>query len=143
MEFNVFWGLIMIIDATNGKIINSKEVYIHDDILEEFYFNRTEKKLHLSILKANEFDSKKILIDFLHVIGFEMTSCDFWGSSPHILDFEYVEKNDNIIIPKLFEIKEKNDYTFCTLNNREEYIETRMTFSSGDQLIIACKSIII
>lgn len=39
----------MIIDASNGKIINSKEMYIHDDILEEFCFNRTEKKLHLSI----------------------------------------------------------------------------------------------
>lgn len=133
----------MIIDTSNGKIINSKEVYIHDDILEEFCFNRTEKKLHLLILKVEEFGSKRFSIDFLHVIGFEMTSCDFWGSSPHILDFEYVEKNDNVIIPKLFEIKDNNDCTFCTLNNREEYIETKITFSSGDQLIIACKSIII
>ena len=133
----------MIIDASNGKIINSKEVYIHDDILEEFCFNRTEKKLHLSILKFEGFGSKRFSIDFLHVIGFEMTSCDFWGSSPHILDFEYVEKNDNVIIPKLFEIKDSNDCTYCTLNNQEEYIETKITFSSGDQLIIACKSIII
>lgn len=133
----------MIIDASNGKIINSKEMYIHDDILEEFCFNRTEKKLHLSILKDEEFGSKRFSIDFLHVIGFEMTSCDFLGSSPHILDFEYVEKNDNVIIPKLFEIKDSNDCTYCTLNNREEYIETKITFSSGDQLIIACKSIII
>ena len=41
----------MIMDASNGNIINSKEVYIHDDILEEFNFNRAEKKLHLSIIK--------------------------------------------------------------------------------------------
>jgi len=34
----------MIIDASNGEIINTKEVYIHDDILEDFYFNRMEKK---------------------------------------------------------------------------------------------------
>ena len=131
----------MIINVWNGKIINSKEVYIHDDILEELYFYRVEKKLHLSILK--ELNNKRISIDFLNVIGFEMTSCDFWGSSPYILDFEYVEGRDNTIIPKLFYKKDNNDYPFCPLNDREKYIETIITFTSGDKLIVACESIII
>ena len=131
----------MIIDASNGKIINSKEVYIHDDILEEFCFNRTERNLHLTILKEEEFNNKRYSIDYLHVIGFEMTSCDFWGSSPHILDFEYVE--NNTIIPKLFERKDNNDYPFCPLNDHEKYMETIITFASGDQLIVACENIII
>lgn len=133
----------MIIDTSNGKIINSEEVYIHDDILEEFCFDRAEKKLHLSIIKEEGGDRIRSSIDFVHVIGFEMTSCDFWGASPHILDFEYVEKNDNTIIPKLFEIKDNNGYQFCALNDREKYIETIITFVSGDRLIIACGSIII
>lgn len=133
----------MIIDASNGNIINSKEVYIHDDILKEFTFNRAEKKLHLSIVKEEKFNSVRFSIDFLNVIGFEMTSCDFWGRSPHILDFEYVEKDNTTIIPKLFKMKNNNDYPFCTLDIQEEYIETIITFISGDQLIIACKSIII
>ena len=132
----------MIIDASNGKIINSKEVYIHDDILEDFHFNRIEKKLHLTILKEGEVNKKRFSIDFLHVIGFKMTSCDFWGSSPHILDFECVEQNNTTIIPKLFERKQNNDYPFCPLNNREKYIETIITFASGDQLIVACECII-
>ncbi len=132
----------MIIDVSNGKIINSKEVYIHDNILEELCFNRTEKRLHLSVLKE-EYNNKRFSIDFLNVIGFEMTSCDFWGSSPYILDFEYVEHNDNKIIPKLFEKKNNNDYPFCLLKDQEKYIETIITFASGDQLIIACERIIL
>lgn len=133
----------MIINASNGKIINSKEVYIHDDILEELCFNRAEKKLHLLILKDCKFDDERFSIDFLNVIGFEMTSCDFWGISPHILDFEYVEKNDNTIIPKLFKIKDTNDYEYSTLKDREIYFETVITFTSGDKLRIACEKIII
>lgn len=133
----------MIIDVTNGEIINSNVVYIHDSILEEFYFNRTEKKLHLSILKEEGSCNKRFPIDFLYVIGFEMTCCDFWGTSPYIFDFEYVDHKDNTIIPKLFKKKENNDYPFCSLDDQEKYFETIITFTSGDQLIIACKNIII
>ena len=132
----------MIINILNCEIINSKEVYIHDDILEEIFFNRTEKKLHLSILKAEE--SKKIFcIDFLNVIGFEMTSCDFWGSSPYIFDFECVENRDNVIIPKLFKRKNNTYCPFCSLLGQEKYFETIITFTSGDQLRIACESIVL
>ena len=71
-----------------------------------------------------------------------MTSCDFWGHSPHILDFEYMESENRLIIPKLFD-KEKL-YPGCSrLTKQEEYIETLITFSSGDQLRIACQEIVI
>lgn len=132
----------MIIDASNGKIVNSKEVYIHDDVLEEFCFYRAEKKLHISVLKNESNYSKSFSIDFMHVIGFEMTSCDFWGPSSRILDFEYVEKCNNTIIPKLFKIKDDNDYQDCTLSDQEKYIETIITFISGDRLRVACGRII-
>ena len=132
----------MRIDASNGKIIDSKEVYIHDDILNELCFYRQEKRLKLIIRKFED-QNDIFTIEFINVIGFEMTSCDFWGSSHHILDFEYVEKNDNTIIPKLFEIKDNNDYSSCTLSDQEKYIESVITFISGDQLRIACEEIVI
>lgn len=132
----------MIIDASNGEIINTRAVCIHDDILEEFCFNREEKKLHLTIIKA-ETDDKRVSIDFLHVIGFLMTSCDFWGCSPHIFDFEYVKHNDNVIIPKLFQKKDNDDCLICSLKEQEKYIETKMIFTSGDELIVACESVVI
>ena len=129
----------MVIDALNGEIVNSKEIYIHDDILEELSFNRFEKKLHLSIL---EFKTReKYSIDFLQVIGFEMTSCDFWGFSSRILDFEYTERDNNSIITKLVEIKNIYGYTSCNLKDKETYFETVITFVSGDQLKIACEII--
>lgn len=132
----------MIIDASCVERINSKEAYIHDDILEELCFKRVEKELVLTILKQDRVENKRYKIKFLHVIGFEATSCDFWGASPYILDFEYMEENEKTIIPKMFE-KESADYPFCTLNNREKYIEIIITFISGDKLKIACESIII
>ena len=131
----------MIIDVSNAEIINTKEVYIHDDIFEELWFNREGKQLHLLILKTEIY--KSYTIDFFRVIGFEMTACDFWGRAPHILDFEYVERKNNTLIPKLFEKKEKGNYKYSSLRNQEDYIETVITFSSGDQLRIACESIVI
>ena len=131
----------MIINISNGELINSKKIYIHDDVFEELCFHRMKKKLHLSIY--NESNKKRRSIVFLNVIGFEMTSCDFWGASPHILDFEYVEEFDNIIIPKLFEQKKHMDCPFCSLLDQEKYFETIITFTSGDWLRIACESIVL
>ena len=39
-------------------------------------------------------------------------------------------------------LKEKFDDPACTLGYPEMYIETEMTFVSGDRLIIACESIV-
>ena len=64
------------------------------------------------------------------------------GESPYIFDFEYIAPDERTIIPKLFERKEKFDDPACTLGYPEMYIETEMTFVSGDRLIIACESIV-
>lgn len=133
----------MIINASNGDIINSNEVCIHDNILDLLTFIRAEKKIHLSILKNTELADTKFSIDFFNVIGFEMSSCDFWGYSPHILDFEYLKQEQNTLIPKFFEMKKSNNYQFCTLKEQEKYFEILFTFSSGDTLLIACETMII
>ena len=37
----------MLIDISNAEVINSKQINIHDDILNELTFDRNEKKLTL------------------------------------------------------------------------------------------------
>lgn len=132
----------MIIDSSNGNIINTKEIYLHDDILDELTFNRPQKHLVLSAIECKE-NGKRFAINFLQVIGFEMTSCDFWGCSPHIFDFEYVIPSRQELIPRLFETKSMENDPACQMIDRNLYIETKMIFTSGDHLIIACKSILI
>lgn len=133
----------MIIDVNNGKIINSKEVYLHDDFLDDMRFNFLEKKLHLSVLYFRD-RSHRYSVDFLDVIGFEMSSCDFWGGSLRILGFEYVPQENQVLVLRLFNKKQEGgeSFAFCKMKSRENYLETLMTFASGDQLRVACENII-
>lgn len=133
----------MIIDVNNGKIINSKEVYLHDDFLDDMRFNFLEKKLHLSVLYFRD-RSHRYSVDFLDVIGFEMSSCDFLGGALRILDFEYVPPESQVLVPRLFNKKQEGgeSFAFCKMKSRENYLETLMTFASGDQLRVACENII-
>lgn len=130
----------MKIDVSCGDKINSKDVYVHDDILEDILFKRSEKKLFISLFKQGT--NKKVSIEFQNVIGFEMTNCNFWGESPYILDFEYIKNSECVLIPKLFKQKNENA-AFCKLEDESKYIETVITFISGDKLRIACESIFV
>lgn len=132
----------MRIDKSNGRILDSKEVYIHDDIFNELRFEHSKKKLYLSITKQG-IQGENFIIEFVNVVGFELTSCDFWGPSIHIFDFEYVEHDNRTLLPKLFEKKNNNPDPCCSLITQENYIESVITFTSGDQLIIACEYILL
>lgn len=132
----------MKIDVSNCDIINSKSITIHDCILADFRFDRNGKHLHLELSREEgEQKVKRVYVDFFGVIGFEMTSCDYWGSSPYILDFESIEKGCMNIIPKLFDRKNQNDWPECSLSDQNDYFETVITFVSGDRLSVACKEI--
>lgn len=72
-----------------------------------------------------------------------MTSCDFWGESSRILDFELVDSNDSIITSKLFKYKDDNGFVDSSLESYNDYIETVITFVSGDKLEVACKCIVL
>lgn len=129
----------MIINAANAKILNSGEIYIHDDILEDLHFDHIKYKLRLTV--ADELvEENKYYIDFLNVVGFKMSSCDFWGRSPHIFDFEYVDSDDNTIVLELLKRVQKDSP--CRLDNPKKYFESVITFTSGDRLIVACESIV-
>ena len=130
----------MIINISNANIINTREVYFHDNILEDVSFNCKDKRMTLFIINECGTEKRKIL--FEDAVAFEMTSCDFWGPSPYILDFEYIEKENEVIIPKLMKRQEK-DYDAASVKIDNGYIETKITFISGDQLSIVCKKIII
>ncbi len=140
----------MVINASNAKILNLGEIYIHDDILTELKFNRMEKKLTLLNLKygtlTGPLEGDEYTVEFLNVIGFKMTACDFWGPSRRIFSFDLVPEYDLKIIPKMFEIRDDTDkggeFSCCTLGNRDNYIEVMITFISGDRLRIACETIV-
>ncbi len=130
----------MRIENSNGNIINS-EIYIHDDIFNNLLYEKDSNTLKLLLSKANEYESK-YEINYINVIAFEMTSCNYWGKSPHILDFEYVEHNNCKLLPALYEKQKGMPYNpECKLACKNDYIETVITFSSGDQMIVVCESI--
>lgn len=127
----------MIINKANETIINTKEVYIHDDILLDLRFDRAEHKLSLLLSSSDE--RCTYTIDFFDVIGFEMSSCDFWGWSPHIYCFSSLKPEEYTIIPKL--TKNEHFDSAIGLSQVERYIESLIKFISGDNLIVACKRI--
>ena len=130
----------MRIDKSNATIINSKSIYIHDDKLSLLQFDR-DKNILTMVLKQIWPIKFEYTIEFINVIGFEMTSCDFWGRSECILDFEYVEFEKQTIIPKLakkwLSVEKDKDNAWLL----ENQFETIITFSSGDTLIISCEHI--
>ena len=132
----------MIIDGKNPELINTKAVNVHDHILEQLNFDRTLDKLKLIISKSN--GDKKYTIEFLDVLGFKMTACDFWGKSPHILDFEYVNNCPPTILSELEQMYDVFSHPGCKLANKTAiFFETVMTFASGDTLRISCSKIAI
>lgn len=131
----------MKIDNSNAHIISSKKAYIHDDVLETLMFERNKKEISLNMIDYS--GCKKYTIVYKNVIGFFMTSCDFWGESSRILDFELVDSNDSIITSKLFKYKIDNGFVDSSPENYNNYIETVITFVSGDKLEVACKCIVL
>lgn len=130
----------MRIDNSNGHMIDSNEIVVHDDIFGDMVFNRVTDELRVILTKAQNREST-YEIKFANVVGVSLTACNFWGKSPHILDFEYIEPNDQKILPNL-ECIRKEQHPSCKLKSDTRYIETVMTFISGDTLRVACEYII-
>lgn len=130
----------MRIDVINGEVINKKEVSIHDFIFNGLNYNYKENTVCIYLLNA-ETNKKNITITYLNVIAFTMIACDFWGSSPHILDWEFVKGEEQLLTNNIIETKESHKYTYSKIDNAKRYMETIITFSSGDTLTIVCEYI--
>lgn len=130
------------IDISNASIVNTKNVYIHDDILNDMKFNRQKGELCLTVNRADDFN-RLYIIKYIDTAAFEMTNCNFWGISPHILDFEYIPTEKQKLLPKLLEKQLEYNHPQSKKIRDGSYIETVITFTSGDTLIIVCREIII
>lgn len=130
----------MKIDAFNKDIINTSTIYIHDSVFINMTYNYFEKKIDFK--SQNDQNITKIYhLEFFNVIGYEMISCEFWGKSPYIFDWEVKKKEDQALIAKL--VKEQNDhhYPYSCFSNDTKYFESVITFTSGNKLTIACEYI--
>ena len=133
----------MRIDKTNSDVIRSRDVSLHDDMLMEFHFHRIAREL---VLPLQKYGGEIYTIRFTHVLGFEMTSCNFWGPSRRIFDFELLEGEEQKLLPRLWKMREEKKPVGTTtpedgLGEKENYIETVITFVSGDQLQVVCEAI--
>ena len=73
-----------------------------------------------------------------------MTSCEFWGKSSRVLDFEYVKPEESKLLKDLSKIQ--NDMSClpdsdCKLFDEGKFFETVITLISGDKIIVLCESI--
>ena len=128
----------MKLNKNNAQLINKKVFTLHDDILVSLYFYRDSKKLLLNCLKSCD-ANRSYTICFFEVVGLQMSSCDFWGASECILDFEYIDTSP-ILIPILLDKWAKTPVLAST-PTYSDVIEVLLTMSSGDTFRIACKSI--
>lgn len=129
----------MRIDKSNINNLYSDFANIHDAIFKGIEMNYGDKSIKASMLSY--YNSERIFVFFHNVIGFDMTLCDFWGRSPHVLGFKHVDESEYKIIPKIFQEIEINNYFAHSLQSKEKYIETGIELISGDCLNVACEYI--
>ena len=128
----------MCINDLNGKLINFNNI-MHDKIIKQFVYDYKTSTLKLLFM-----DDINIIIfysiDFYNVVGLDMTSCDFWGRSPHVDYFGYVEHDERKLLPKLYEEKNQtNTSSNCRLDCNKNYLEILLSFISGNIITIACE----
>lgn len=56
-------------------------IYVHDSIFSGFCYNYEENTISSETIRENKF-----IFIFHNVIAFKMTSCDFGGPAPYVLD---------------------------------------------------------
>ena len=131
----------MIINKENFILVNPTDIYFHDDILNSVFFDNRKKEIILKCQKSSN-QKDEYVVCFKNVIGFQMSSCDFWGASKCIFDFECVFDEDLIIIPYL--MKEwTNIPQISPMPDFDNFIEILFTLTSGDKLRIACEYFVI
>lgn len=130
----------MRMDAFNGSIINTNKKYIHDYIFKGLKFDYLKKNVYAFLLKPNS-EEDIITISFCNVLGLDMISCDFWGKSPHVFDWEFVEGEESLLTSRLFEEKNTHNYLNTKLDYMTNHIETIISLISGDLLTITCEYI--
>lgn len=134
---------LMTINAQNKEIINTRNVHIHDDVLVNFDIDIISKSICLTFRSWEK--EQCYTITFQNVIAFSSTCCGFWGSDEWdwAFDFEYLSPDRHRLIPALLRKAEViGQEPTRAVAHIDDYFESMITFHSGDELVIACKSII-
>ncbi len=129
----------MIITPENAEILNSRDFYIHDDVLLSIAYDRAASILTAE-MKKDGAEGDPYSICFRNVAGMYLSDCGFLGRSPHVLDFIYVEDGGPLLAHLKDQRKEPPAGT-CKLRGDEVFMEVRMVFTSGDVLEVVCGSI--
>ena len=138
----------MKIDYSNAQIINSPNFYMHDDwfVNMSYEWKRNRGNSISVYLRKYGQQKNKYEIKFNNIIGFEGICCDFWGDNDttiNIYDVQFVKEEEQTLIPKLYELKEKkpNVNDSCPILSDKKFIEISIGFLNGDTLTIACESL--
>ena len=134
----------MIIQKANGHVINTKSVYIHDDILLSMDFDPVKRCLTLSLRDwQGKPDDAPYTIVFHDTLGFEVSACGYWGGGDECMfDFEYVCPTKRELLPKLEDRWQAETHEILkSTRSFHEYMETLLTSHSGDRLRVVCKAI--
>jgi len=128
----------MRIDINNTSILSTKGITLHDDYFLNFNYFDSSNTITVNMLSRDH--NNFYTIEFVNVIGFKMSTCSFWGSTPHVYWFGYSNLNEQTIIPELKKIYKENPNFHNPFENKE-YIEIELILSSSNTLTIACEFI--
>ncbi|MBO4309181.1 MAG: hypothetical protein J5885_05055 [Clostridia bacterium] len=122
-----------------------KNICLHDKIIGTIQFDRLMKKMIIPIMPENEHDTDNTIHEmiFSNVLGYEITTCDFWCPSPHIFSFSFLSKEEERLIPKYYKKWCAQNDSFHTPENfpGAKSFEVLFEFTSGDTLSIACEEL--
>ena len=132
----------MKIDKNCADLILERRINFHDDSLLSFSFDRDNKRIDAEFADYSR-GGAPYRVCFLNTVGFEVTSADFWGFSECIFDFELAVGENRVILPKIERRWSEIDASVALAGHKdyEDYIEVLYTFSSGDEMRIACHTI--
>lgn len=115
---------------------------IHDAKCEEWTFEYASKRL---TIRLNHGDGASGIINliFEDVYVHHMTSCDYWGASPHIYGFELIASMSSGLYKQMIDEIKNMGYVNSRMSDDRKLIEARIQFTSGDLLTVLCQHVII
>lgn len=113
---------------------------VHDKQCCAVNFAYENKTLLLRLLGERAEDAS-MEIRFNGVLGYEMTSCDFWGPSPHVFGWSLIPDNKRTLLPQYLAEAEEHGLDQTSIQRNREYMEIEVQFTSGDTLMVLCCSI--
>lgn len=135
----------MIITKENASIINTKNIYLHDDLITDIRYDLKQRSICFFVQKSEKKTTEIYTILFQNVSGFYASSFEYLPMDDYILDFEYLEPNIERA-PSSLLIQLKNRFQVLYSPNSFDSIldnsfEVLFTLSNEKLFQIACERI--